>query len=466
MAHRQEDEESCDMDYDAESVGSEGSRSPTPSGTLNEELRLRQENAALRQQILDMRNIIEAQSRQLEDQSRRLEKQGRKMEAMHLEVLTAINGTHVALEKKREQTPSRQEAQKRRIESDDEEPPRKTPANGVPQKRRKSPESRTPHPEQAKDPQPTAPERHSHKTDPQEEAPTPKTKIPPVILRKKETWSSVSAKLREAHINFGKAKVIGEGISIQPETVDDFRKMTRLFGNQKWEYHTYSLPEDRSLRVVIRGIPSGTTCDEVKKDLESQGFAPTTVHRMTSRRTKQEIPLVLVQVPLNQEKILEVTRCCYLVVRTERQRTKAEPSQCHRCQRFGHAQSRCTAQAKCVKCGNAHHSAECKKKPDTPAKCANCQGAHPANYRGCPSFPSKRTSDPQHKEAKTTPLAKKVTPGRSYASAASQGQPKAAPEKATPPVISATEMTAALAQMQKMFSAMSAFFAQMPLAQP
>lgn len=83
---------------------------------------------------------------------------------------------------------------------------------------------------------------------------------------------------------------------------------------------------------------------------------------MKNRRIKATMPFVLVQVPQDQYGILKITRCCNLVVRTKLQRAKTEPSQCHRCQRFGHAQSRCTA---AVKCKGEHHSADCTKSRET-----------------------------------------------------------------------------------------------------
>ncbi|XP_018574832.1 uncharacterized protein LOC108913716 [Anoplophora glabripennis] len=159
---------------------------------------------------------------------------------------------------------------------------------------------------------------------------------------------------------------------------------------------------------------------------------------MKSRRNKAPMPLVLVQVPLEQEDLLKVTRCCHLVVRVEPQRARTEPTQCHRCQRFGHAQSRCTADVKCVKCGEGHHSADCTKKRETPAKCANCGGEHLASYRRCSSFP-KKTTGSKKQQRKEGPQADKqqaklahppkVTAAKSFADAAMPRQgPAAAPK--------------------------------------
>ncbi|KAJ8911793.1 hypothetical protein NQ315_003328 [Exocentrus adspersus] len=162
-------------------------------------------------------------------------------------------------------------------------------------------------------------------------------KIPPVVLRKQENWSHVSRLLKDRKANYVKAKMIGDNsIAITPATAADYRLITKVLEADRQEYHTYSLHEERNLRAVIRGIPTGVSEEEIKADLVEQGFTLLSVHQMTSRRDKRTMPLVLVQ----------VQRCCALVVRVEKQRQATVATQCHRCQKFGHGQSRCTAQPK------------------------------------------------------------------------------------------------------------------------
>ncbi|KAJ8922704.1 hypothetical protein NQ315_007738 [Exocentrus adspersus] len=235
-------------------------------------------------------------------------------------------------------------------------------------------------------------------------------KIPPIVLRKQENWSHVSRLLKDRKANYVKAKMIGDNsIAITPATAADYRLITKVLEADKQEYHTYSLHEERNLRAVIRGIPTGISEEEIKADLVEQGFTVLSVHRMTSRRDKRTMPLVLVQVPTNQGNLLQVQRCCALVVRVEKQRQATVATQCHRCQKFGHGQSRCTAQPKCVKCGADHETGRCEKSREEPARCANCSGPHPASYRGCPKYP---------KPAKKTAEAKKPA-----ATAGGQTQP-------------------------------------------
>ncbi|KAJ8910556.1 hypothetical protein NQ315_008941 [Exocentrus adspersus] len=292
------------------------------------------------------------------------------------------------------------------------------------------------------------------RTEPAKEREEKPPKIPPVVLRKANNWTHVSRLLLSKKARWSKAKLTLDGVVIHPVSADDHRLITRTLEADKQEYHTYSLQEEKTLRAVVRGIPTGIAEEEVKSDLQAQGFTVLVVHRMVSRKTKEALPLVLVQVPRAQTKVLEVRRCCALVVRVEKQRQQAGVNQCHRCQRFGHGQSKCTAQHKCVKCGASHATATCQRPREEPASCANCGGSHPASYRGCEKFPKlvkKTTAAPARNPAPQTNRGNaQVTPGRSFAAAA------ASPTKASPTTTTNTSnidisgMLSVMAQFQQM----------------
>lgn len=278
-----------------------------------------------------------------------------------------------------------------------------------------------------------------------EEVPTPGTQPaaarprppPPVVLRDKAAWTTVARQLDHRALKFTKAKNIQDGIAIQPATSDDFRGITKMLDEGKLPYHSFLLQEEKPLKVVLRGLPIDLPAGEIKEDLARQGLPVRTVTRMTGRN-RVPIPLFLVQLERTTEarKIYDITATCYLQVRVESPRRQpAAVSQCHRCQRFHHAQSRCHATPRCVKCGQEHHSAQCTKPREEPAKCANCTLAHPASYRGCAAFP--KPPPAFHRTAPSGPSAPRRH-GVSYAratqpEAASTAQPRAAPKEVPTP---------------------------------
>jgi hypothetical protein len=247
-----------------------------------------------------------------------------------------------------------------------------------------------------------------------QQKPPAESKIPPVIIRDASKWSSLSQAMMQKKINFSKARSCVDGIRVNPVTVDDFRSMTRLLEARGVPFHTFALPEEKTLRAVLRTVPVEISVDDVKADLENQGLAPKQVTRMISTRSKKPLPLVLVEVPKDQGKIFQLKSICHLLIAVERPHKKGTTAQCHRCQRFHHSQRNCYAPAKCVKCGEFHDSHLCKKAKSVPAKCANCGGAHTASYRGCPRFPrgyqgkkspNHNHSGPQQKRAPATTAA-------------------------------------------------------------
>ncbi|GJQ66662.1 hypothetical protein Trydic_g3749 [Trypoxylus dichotomus] len=55
---------------------------------------------------------------------------------------------------------------------------------------------------------------------------------------------------------------------------------------------------------------------------------------------------------------------------------------------FGHTQSNCNINYKCMKYGEDHSTHLCEKPKTTPPKCANCGGEHLSTYLKCPENPN------------------------------------------------------------------------------
>nr|CAI5826363.1 unnamed protein product [Callosobruchus analis] len=84
------------------------------------------------------------------------------------------------------------------------------------------------------------------------------------------------------------------------------------------------------------------------------------------------MPLVVVILP-KLEKSREL-----LAIRVEVQKKSRLIGQCHRCQKYRHAQSYCTAPPECLKCASDHVTHLCPQTGLEERKCANCGEGHPA----------------------------------------------------------------------------------------
>lgn len=115
--------------------------------------------------------------------------------------------------------------------------------------------------------------------------------------------------------------------------------------------------------------------------------------------TKINLPLFRVELTPkdNNSEILDLTALLYTKVKIELPRKSREIPQCKRCQGIGHSQNYCYRAPKCVKCGEGHLSNTCQKPKEASGRCANCKGEHTANYKGCPKFQERITSQRQLK---------------------------------------------------------------------
>lgn len=252
-------------------------------------------------------------------------------------------------------------------------------------------------------------------------------RVPPIIISDSSKFGYVREVITKFKLKQKCSAVYRhDGIHFSMATVEDYKLLLNVLKANKVAFHHFTLPEDKVLKVVLRGIPEFEPPEFAKEGLEAKGYKVLKAVRMRRMRTKTPLPLILAELPREQKDVFQETDIFGLRIRVESLRQKAAQQQCHRCQSWGHTQSNCYAPANCVKCGKKHLTAECKKPITAEPVCVHCRGPHPASYRGCPKWPKPAATKTAH------PLRQyaTVTAGRSYANAASP--PPAAPPAAPP----------------------------------
>lgn len=228
-----------------------------------------------------------------------------------------------------------------------------------------------------------------------------KERPPPIYLRQKEKWERVVTASKTNSIAFSHAKNTKDGIKIQVPSGYEHRRLTSFLKKEGIGFHTYDLKEERLLRIVIRGIPVEKSTESIKNDLLSQNFPVREVHRMFSIRRAKSYGLILVvldrtaqgKAGFNPKVIDGISGFSF-----EHPHRNSSPSQCHRCQLFGHSARNCFARPRCVKCLGDHGTAECAS--SGPPSCVLCGvTGHTANYRGCSEA---RKAKSRSKQDKTT----------------------------------------------------------------
>ncbi|KFM80148.1 Nucleic-acid-binding protein from transposon X-element, partial [Stegodyphus mimosarum] len=246
-----------------------------------------------------------------------------------------------------------------------------------------------------------------------------KQRLPPITVKVSwQTWCNIRQTFTQRNIDV-QAKNTNKGIKIFPKNAEDYRVCVRLLRAANVEHFSFLLPQDREIKVVIRGLMSDTETKEITEDLAAQNITVNSVKQMTRRRNGEliNLPLFLVSLPRNEKSknIHNITHLGGLSVKVEDYKGRVGPLQCYRCQGFHHTQTGCFYSPKCVRCAGDHLSYECpNKNKEIPPKCVNCLGEHTSNFRGCSKFPKKKIET-----IKTFPS--RVVQNKSFAQALSTG---------------------------------------------
>lgn len=382
--------------------------------TLQAQVGLLQQQIATKDMLLEEQSQrLVDQAQKLEDQAQKLEDSQRKIEALSTKLsedLSEYESDNMDYSEESETEVTGQSSVKRKLpENYNEQFPvikqkRKTRSKGIMAKEDQTNKKDPTDHQEASSESPGIPATQKEPTTSQaannaqtkdtttDQNKTKKIRIPPIVIHDKgKVWKTVRDWMNSEKVNFTHATNVKDGIQIITSTAEDYRKLQKHVQTHNYSAHTYPLPEEKQLRVVIRGIPSEIEDKEVEEELKLLQFTPSLVVRM-KKKGGNPMPLVLVSLPKDQNQIYKLEALLDIRIKVEALKARARINQCHGCQRFGHGQTRCSAPHRCVKCAGSHHTSECKKPKTTPAKCANCGGDHPANYSQCPKRPKTRTA--------------------------------------------------------------------------
>lgn len=212
-------------------------------------------------------------------------------------------------------------------------------------------------------------------------------KPPPITIYGAEYIAQLHEKIRKIASENYTLKVIGNGqVKIQLTDVSNFKPVIEMLDENKTQYHTYKPKEDRTFRVVMKGMHHSIQSEDITAELNKLGHEVTNVWNIRHRTTKTPLPMHYVDFATNEnnKNIYKIKLIKQNTVSFEPPRAKRVIPQCTRCQSFGHTKNFCRRPEKCVKCAGSHHTKDCERRErDNRVKCVNCGGDHPANYRGC-----------------------------------------------------------------------------------
>lgn len=184
------------------------------------------------------------------------------------------------------------------------------------------------------------------------------------------------------------------------------------------EFYTFSTNNKRNKLLVLKGLNSAYTTEEVHEELthllSKENINIVKVDKLLPSNHTNNHLLVQLQPESDTRIVTRIKSIAHQRVHWELYR-KNKVFQCFNCQRVGHSSSNCNLQYRCVKCIEQHAPGECQlhlqPEEQKQPKCVNCNENHPANYRGC-KYIKEAQDIIKHRKAAAT--SKRIETGSKY----------------------------------------------------
>ncbi|GFV51571.1 nucleic-acid-binding protein from transposon X-element [Trichonephila clavipes] len=216
-----------------------------------------------------------------------------------------------------------------------------------------------------------------------------KPRIPPFFISPKGDWRQLVALAKLKAPSF-QSQMSGRFLKVTVSDEVEYRDLSRWLETTGVEFKSFMLKQDRPVKVVVRGLPSNTEPEDIKAEIEAEGFKVAKISQMKNFRTKAPMPLFYVQIEngVDAPKIYDFTEMFGTRIEVKPFDRGNKVNQCWRCQGWFHSSEVCHLPPRCVKCAGPHAAKDCTLEFEAPMKCANCSGAHAANWSRCPKHPS------------------------------------------------------------------------------
>lgn len=218
-------------------------------------------------------------------------------------------------------------------------------------------------------------------------APVPVGKLPPIVVRSIPV-STLRPELQSCGI-LPVFRLSSVGTSIIVHSRTEQQGVLKYLQQKNAQFFTHDAKDQRPFKAVLRGLPA-MELDDIVGELRNQHHLDVLEAFEIKRRAEgiqSRLYLVHFRRGTCSLKKLEMVRSILqVIVRWEAYRGgKKGPTQCHRCQEFGHGTRHCRIHPRCAICAEQHLTENCPSiGQPSPAKCSNCGAAHRGDDPTCP----------------------------------------------------------------------------------
>jgi hypothetical protein len=172
-------------------------------------------------------------------------------------------------------------------------------------------------------------------------------------------------------------------------SIDDKKTIIANLTENKFVFHSFAEPSDKTKVFVLKGYFHETDLITMCKEFQDVGVK---CNKISFLSKKEDFPIYLVHFEDCKTSIITLQRqhrfINGLLIKWEtKTKSSRRPTQCFKCQLFGHAATNCNRPYRCVKCVDQHEPGQCKRTTrEGNASCVNCKGEHPAKSVDCPQY--------------------------------------------------------------------------------
>lgn len=232
---------------------------------------------------------------------------------------------------------------------------------------------------------------------------------PPVIVEGLKDFNKFHDQLDKLVSGY-KIKIMNNGSwKINVSNEDHYRHLTKMLNEKNISWFSFENKQNRPIRVIVNKLHHSCEPNKIISDLRNKGFKIIEAVNKLKWNTKQPLNMFMLTFKTDEDinKIFSITNIMGMRVDVQPIRKSKLIPQCKRCQSYGHTQSYCFKEPRCVKCTGKHFTKDCQKPSDTKPKCIHCGEDHPANYRGCTV--AKELQKIKNKQGKNPTLPKQPT---------------------------------------------------------
>lgn len=169
--------------------------------------------------------------------------------------------------------------------------------------------------------------------------------------------------------------------------VEDKKKLIDKLQSQQVAFHTFTDAVDKPTYFLMKGFYSAS-CSDTLAALQLSAVPAIKVTDFI-RNDNYVIYLVHFDKSVNVNILTHSHKYVDgVVVKWEvLKKSNKKPTQCFKCQQWGHASNNCGNIPRCVKCSGSHERGSCPRTTrEGEPTCCNCGGPHSSNHRGCPTY--------------------------------------------------------------------------------